>query len=67
MKKNFIPREKMGRKARRLLDAQRRVTWPLSPASKTFGSKKAYSRKRKNRDWLTDDSTGGFSYVLPKV
>ncbi len=42
----FVPKEKMGKKARRALDRQKRVTWDCSPVTKTIASKKIYSRKR---------------------
>ena len=47
----FIPREKLGKKARKLLDARQRRTWPVCPATKTIDSKKHYSRKRKSCEW----------------
>ena len=43
----FIPREKMGRKARRELDRRNRAVWSVSPVTRTIGSKKRYNRKRK--------------------
>ena len=48
----FVPKEKLGKKARKELDRQRRVTWSFSPVTKTVDSRKIYSRKRKapNRD-----------------
>lgn len=45
----FIPREKMGKKARKKLDAQKRATWSFSPITKRVESKKRYSRK--NHDY----------------
>ena len=41
---NFIQKEKLGKKARRKLDALRRRTWAVCPATKTFESKKYYNR-----------------------
>lgn len=55
----FIPKEKLGKKARRALDRQKRVTWGFSPVTKTIGSKKAYSRKKKACD-RDEDGTGCF-------
>ncbi len=46
MGKRFIPREKLSRKARKLLDSQKRATWAFSPVTKKVESKKAYNRKR---------------------
>ena len=48
--KGFIPREKLGRKARKQLDGERRVTWTFSPVTKKIESKKLYSRKQKPHD-----------------
>ena len=41
----FIPREKLGKKARKELDRQRRATWPFSPTTRKVESKKRYNRK----------------------
>jgi len=41
----IIPREKLGKKARKALDRQRRSTWSLSPATRKVESKKRYNRK----------------------
>lgn len=54
--KKFIPREKLGRKARKQLDGERRATWSFSPVTKKVESKKRYSRKQKNHD--RDDDCG---------
>lgn len=43
----FIPREKLGRKARKALDAQGRGMWGISPISRRVQSKKLYTRKGK--------------------
>lgn len=40
----FIPREKLGRKARKALDAQGRGMWGISPISRRVQSKKIYTR-----------------------
>ena len=61
--KKFIPKEKLGRKARRRLDSERRTTWAFSPVSKKVESKKLYSRKRKAHD-RDDDNGMGFSSGL---
>ena len=60
-KQNFIPREKMSKKARKELDRQGRVVWAHSPVSRVFESKKT-TYNRKNRDWLKgeDSSDRGF-------
>ena len=41
----FIPREKLGKKARRALDAQRRAAWDFSPVTRKVESRKIYNRK----------------------
>ena len=48
--KRFIPREKLGKKARKRLDSERRATWAFSPVTKQVESKKLYNRKRKPHD-----------------
>ncbi len=46
----FVPREKLGKRARRELDAQRRQSWACSPITRTVESRKTYNRKRAGRD-----------------
>jgi len=46
----FIPREKLGKKARRELDAQRRQIWSFSPVTRTVKSRKNYNRQRAKHD-----------------
>ena len=41
----FVPREKMSRKARRALDARKRVMWTICPATKRIENKRAYNRR----------------------
>ena len=50
----FISRDKMGKKARRELDNQRRNTWSIPPTTKMFESEKQYNRKRKPLDYQSD-------------
>ena len=50
----FVPREKLGKKAQKELNRQRRVTWDFSPVTKTVESRKVYSRKRKAQDRYDD-------------
>ena len=61
--KRFIPREKLGKKDRKLLDSEQRATWAFSPVTKKVESKKLYNRKRKAHDRY-DDYGMGFSYGL---
>ena len=58
--KKFIPKEKLGRKARKRLDSERRATWAFSPVTKKVESKKLYNRKRKPHDRY-DNYGMGFS------
>ncbi len=54
----FIPREKMGKKARKELDRQRRTLWQFSPVTKKMESKKRYNRKKKSHDRYDDYGMG---------
>ena len=63
--KKFIPKEKLGKKARKQLDSEQRTTWAFSPVTKKVESKKLYNRKRKAHDRY-DDYSMGFSYGLNK-
>ena len=42
----FIPREKLGKKTRRALDAEKRATWGFSPVTRKVENKKHYDRKK---------------------
>ncbi len=42
----FIPREKLGKRARKEMDARKRQTWSFSPVTRTVESEKKYNRKR---------------------
>ena len=57
----FIPREKLGKKARRKLDAQKRATWSFSPTTRRVENKKRYSRK--NHDYLEKGNVV-FSFIF---
>ena len=60
--KKFIPKEKLGKKARKQLDTEQRSTWAFSPVTKKVESKKLYNRKRKAHDRY-DDYGMGFSQL----
>ena len=60
--KKFIPRQKLGKKARKQLDSERRTTRAFSPVTKKVESKKLYNRKRKAHDRY-DDYGMGFSQL----
>ena len=46
----FVPKDKLGKKARRELDRSQRVTWAFSPTVRTVENRKAYNRKKKAHD-----------------
>lgn len=56
--KRFIPREKLGKKARRQLDRERRAVWAVSPVTKKIESKKLYDRKKRPHDRFDDYGMG---------
>ena len=47
---NKTPRQKMGKRARRELDASQRRTWQVPPVTKLVPSKKLYDRKKRRAD-----------------
>lgn len=56
----FIPREKLGKRAKEVLDRAKRTTWDgINPVTRKIENKKAYARKKSPR-WYDDDSTGVF-------
>ena len=59
----FIPREKLGNKARRALDAEKRATWSFSPVTRKVENKKHYDRKKSARVWK--DDFGMSAFCLP--
>ena len=58
MKEKFIPKEKLGKKARRELDRRGRAEWSFSPVNRVVESKKLYSRKKKSRDRIGEYGSG---------
>ncbi len=54
----FTPREKLGKKDKKRLAAERRSTWAFSPVTRKVDSKKHYNRKRISRGRY-DDGMGG--------
>ena len=59
--KRFVPKNKLGKKARRQLDRQQRVFWPICPVTRSVESRKIYNRHRKTRDYQ-EDWIRGFSF-----
>ena len=51
----FIPKEKLSKKKQRELNAQRRVTWPISPVTRRSDDPKIYNRS-KAKNWKQDSS-----------
>ena len=51
----FIPKEKLSKKKQREMNAQRRVTWTISPVTRKSADPKAYDRS-KVKNWKRDDS-----------
>ena len=56
----FIPREKLGKKARRALDAEKRATWSFSPVTRKVENKKHYDRKKSAHVWKDDFGMSAF-------
>ncbi len=61
--KRVIPREKMGKKARKALDLKRRATWSFSPITRKIESKKIYNRKRRPHAGYDDPGMGLALYL----
>lgn len=57
----FIPYEKLSKKKKRELDAARRETWHLNPATRRPTNPKAYNR-RKAQKWKHDSVSVPFSF-----
>ena len=56
----FIPREKLGKKARRALDAEKRATWGFTPVTRKVENKKHYDRKKSAHVWKDDFGMSAF-------
>ena len=57
---SFIPREKLGKRARKAQDQRKRILWDdVNPVTRKTENKKRYNRKKSPR-WYNDDSTGIF-------
>lgn len=56
--KKVVSRKKLGKKARKALDSQRRVRWLFSPTTRKVESKKIYNRKRKPHAGYEDPGMG---------
>ncbi len=60
----FIPKSKMGKKARKQLDAKQRATWSFPPITKSVDSRKRYNRKKKPHVRDYDSGVGFFHAEL---
>ena len=60
----FIPREKLGKKARRELDARQRLTWSFSPVTRKVESRKKYNRQKTKHDLQMTESCFSFCSVI---
>lgn len=60
---NKLPRQKMGKQARRALDTSQRRTWQVSPVTRLLPSKKVYDRKKRRTD---EDSSTALSTSVQK-
>ena len=45
--KRFVPREKLGKKARKQLDSEQRTTWTFSPVKKMLKAKSSTTAREK--------------------
>ena len=54
------PREKLSKKARQSLDAEKRATWGLSPVTRKAENKKRYNRKKSAHVWKDDFGMSSF-------
>ena len=63
----FIPYEKLSKKKKRELDADRRTVWAISPVTRKSENPKAYNR-RKAQKWTNDSGSvlSFFGIRLPK-
>ena len=46
--KKFIPKEKLGKKARKQLDSEQRTTWGVFPGDEKGGKQKALQPQKKS-------------------
>ncbi len=59
-----IPRQKLGKKARKELDSRQRATWSSSPVTRKVESKKLYNRKKKSTERYGDYGSGLHFFLL---
>lgn len=56
----FVPREKLGKKARKELDSRKRALWDVRPVTRRVESKKLYDRKKASRDRYDEAARDAF-------
>ena len=49
--KQFVPRDKISKRRRKMLDAEKRTLWQVKPTTKVIQSKKVYDRKKQPRNY----------------
>jgi hypothetical protein len=64
MMKQFVPRDKMSKRRRKKLDAEKRTLWEIDPTVKIVPSKKIYNRKKQPRNCEPYDFRGCFLMQL---
>ena len=62
---SFVPKNKMSKKKRRAMDAEKRVQWTVPPVTKVVPNKKKAEQNRKLRPGR-EDAGWSFSYILSK-
>lgn len=53
--KKFVPKDKLSKKARKILNQKQRKTWAINPVTRKPANPKAYNRK-KAQHWKDDYS-----------
>ena len=59
--KRFIPKEKLGKKARKQLDSEQRTTWTFSPVTRKVGRKNRTAAREKP---MTVTMTTGWAFLV---
>ena len=59
--KKFIPKEKLGKKARKQLDNEQRTTWTFSPVTKRWKAKSSTTAREK---LMTVTTTTAWAFLM---
>ena len=62
--KQFVPRDKMSKRQKKMLDKQKRAIWSIKPTTKIVKSKKVYDRKKQPRNYEPYDSEAVAIYFI---